>query len=77
MIPACMKCLLFFVTFARYMLSSLRWSTLAHLAAGHAGDPPALTAQLWAPAGLRDGCSGRSKSRELASIRGIAFRRAT
>ena len=34
------------------------------------------TAQVWAPAGLRGPCSWTSKSRELASNHGIAFRRA-
>ena len=35
-----------------------------------------LTAQVWAPAGLRGACSGRSKCLELASNHGIAFRQA-
>ena len=35
------------------------------------------TTQVWVPAGLRGACSGRSKSRNLASDRGIAFRPAT
>ena len=34
------------------------------------------TAQEWVPAGLRGACSGRSKSRNLASNPGIVFRRA-
>ena len=36
-------------------------------AVGRARCPRVLTAQVWAPAGLRGVCSGRSKSRELAS----------
>ena len=32
------------------------------------------TAQVWVPGGLRGACSGRSKSRNLASSRGVAFR---
>ena len=32
------------------------------------------TAQDWVPGGLRGACSGRSKSRHLASNRGVAFR---
>ena len=36
-------------------------------AAGRARGPRALTAQVWAPAGLRGACSGRSKSHELAA----------
>ena len=31
------------------------------------------TAQDWVPGGLRGACSGRSKSRHLASNRGVAF----
>ena len=34
------------------------------------------TLQVWVPGGLRGACSGRSKSRNLASHHGIAFRRA-
>ena len=52
-----------------------RGSFLALSAAGHAGGPRVITAQVWAPAGLRGACSGLSKSRELASNHGIAFRR--
>ena len=33
------------------------------------------TVQVFVPAGLRGACSGRSKSRDLASNHGIAFRR--
>ena len=33
-------------------------------------------AQVWIPGGLRGACSGRSKSRNLASNRGVAFREA-
>ena len=51
-------------------------SFLALSAAGHAGGPRVLTAKVWPPDGLRGACSGRSKSRELASNYGIAFRRA-
>ena len=32
------------------------------------------TAQVWVPTGPRGACSGRSKSRNLASNRGVAFR---
>ena len=32
------------------------------------------TAQVWVPGGLRGACSGRSKSRNLASSRGVALR---
>ena len=32
------------------------------------------TAQVWVPGGLRGACSGRSKSRHLASNHGVAFR---
>ena len=32
------------------------------------------TVQVWVPGGLRGACSGRSKSRKLASIHGVAFR---
>ena len=32
------------------------------------------TVQVWVPAGLRGACSGRSKSRNLASDHGVAFR---
>ena len=35
------------------------------------------TVQVWAPAGLRGACSGRSKLRELALFHGIAFRDAS
>ena len=34
-----------------------------------------ITSQVWAPAGLRGACSGRSKSRRAGSYRGLAFRR--
>ena len=34
------------------------------------------TAQVWVPGRLRGACSGRSKSRNLASNHGVAFRRA-
>ena len=33
---------------------------LALSAAGHEGGPRVLTAQVWAPVGLRGACSGRS-----------------
>ena len=62
--------------FCTPLFSSGRGSFLALSAAGHAGGPRVLTAPVWAPAGLRGACSGRSKSRELESNHGIAFRRA-
>ena len=40
------------------------------------GGARVLMAQVRAPAGLRDACSGRSMSHELAPFHGVAFRRA-
>ena len=59
-----------FFTFARFSLAGF----FALSAAAHAGGPPVHTAQLWVAGGLRGACSGYSKSRNLASIRGIVFR---
>ena len=56
------------------LFSSGRGFFLALSAAGQAGDPRVLTAQVWAPAGLRRACSGRSKSLDLARNHWIAFR---
>ena len=55
------------------LFSSGRGFFLALSAAGQAGDPRVLTAQVWAPARLR-GASRCSKSQNLASNHGIAFR---
>ena len=41
---------------------------------GMQGTRPHATVQVWVPAGLRGACSGRSKSRNLASNDGIALR---
>ena len=41
---------------------------------GTQGTRPYTTVQVWVPAGLHDACSGCSKSRNLASNHGIAFR---
>ena len=59
------------------LFSSGGRSFLALSAAGHDGRPRVHYAQVWAPAGLRGACSGYLKSRNLASNRGIASRRAT
>ena len=56
------------------LFSSGRGSLFAFSAAGYANGPRVLTVHVWAPAGLRGGWSGRSKSRDLASNHGIAFR---
>ena len=54
--------------------SSGRGPLLALSAVGHAGRPCVLTTQVWAAVGLCGARSGRSKSRNLASNHGIAFR---
>ena len=51
-----------------------RGSFLVLSAAGDAGGLRVHTAQVWAPAEVRGTCSGRSKSRNLASNHGVAFR---
>ena len=66
-------CLCVFRTFPRFSpvpvrlfsRSRLRGTQWAHLYT---------TAQVWVPGGLRRACSGRSKSRSLASDHGVAFR---
>ena len=58
-----------------HLFFSGRGSFRAILAAGHAGGPLVHKAQVWAPAGPCGVRSGRSRSRELASNHGIAFRR--
>ena len=53
------------------LFSSGRGSFLARSAGGHAGGKHVLTAQVWAPAGLRGARSGRSKSRRAGSFAGV------
>ena len=52
----------------------VRGSFLALSAREHAGGPPVHWAQVWVPDGLRGACSGRSKSVNLATNDGVAFR---
>ena len=62
-----------FWTFAR-CFSGGRGFFLVLSSAGHQGGRLSTTAQVWVPAGLCGACSGRSKSRILASKRGIDLR---
>ena len=65
--------ILFLSTFARFSPASLGLFSRFRLR-GTQGARLYTTAQLWGPAGFRGACSGRSKSRILASNRRIAFR---
>ena len=68
--------LVWYYTYIGPIFFSGRRSFLALSAAGHAGSPRELTAQGWAPDGLRGARSEHSKSREpWQVITGIAFRR--
>ena len=56
------------------LFSGARGSFLALSSPGHPGGPLVHWAQVWVSGGHRSACSGRSKSRTLASNRGVAFR---
>ena len=56
------------------LFSGTRGSFLALSSPGHPGGPLVHWAQVWVSGGHRSACSGRSKSRTLASNRGVAFR---
>ena len=62
-----------FWTFARFSPAPVGLSPRSQLP-GTQGPRLYTTAQVWVPGGLRVACSGRSKSRNLASDRGVAFR---
>ena len=63
-----------FLHIAMHCFSS-RCVFFAFSAAGHAGGLAVRFTQVSSPAGLRGARSGRSKSRQAGSFRGIAFRR--
>ena len=63
-------CVCFFFTFARFSLAPVGRLSRSRLR-GTKGTNLYTTAQVWVPGGLRGACSGRSKTRNLASITGL------
>ena len=66
-------CACFFSTFSRFSPAPVGLFSRSRLRDTE-GARLYTTAQVWVPGGLRDACCGRSKSRNLASIHGVAFR---
>ena len=72
-VKECAKCV-FFTLRQSFLFWSRVFLTLS--AAGHVRGPSVHYTHVWAPAGLRDARSRRSKPRRAGSCRGIAFYRA-